>query len=84
MKVQLDNTTVRLILIDGEQGEVVVHPTAVDLSRYRAWQRETAQKGKRLALLRDAETLTRDGTPIALHANAESTGDVAQAHRQAA
>ena len=41
-----------LILIDGEQGEVVVHPTAVDLSRYRAWQREVAQKGKRLALLR--------------------------------
>ena len=50
-----------------------------DLARYRTWQREIVQKGKRLALLRDAETRTRDGTPISLYANAESTGDVAQA-----
>lgn len=68
-----------LILIDGEHGEVVVHPAAADLARFRAWQREVAQQGKRLALLRDAETRTRDGVPIALYANAESTGDVAQA-----
>ncbi|HEY0230456.1 MAG TPA: phosphoenolpyruvate--protein phosphotransferase, partial [Dokdonella sp.] len=68
-----------LVLIDGEHGEVVVHPTAQDLARYRGWQRDLVQKGKRLALLRDAETCTRDGTPIALYANAESPTDVAQA-----
>ena len=68
-----------LILIDGEHGEVVVHPAAQDLARYRAWQREVAQKGKRLALLRNADTRTRDGTPIALYANAESSADIAQA-----
>ena len=68
-----------LILIDGERGEVVVHPASQDLARYRAWHRETAQKSKRLALLRDADTRTRDGVPIALHANAESAEDVAQA-----
>jgi phosphoenolpyruvate-protein phosphotransferase (PTS system enzyme I) len=68
-----------LILIDGEHGEVVVHPASQDLARYRAWQRDSAQKGKRLALLRNADTRTRDGVPIALHANAESVEDVAQA-----
>ncbi len=68
-----------LVLIDGEHGEVVVHPTAQDLARYRVWQREAAQQGKRLALLRDADTRTRDGVPIALYANAESPADVAHA-----
>jgi phosphotransferase system enzyme I (PtsI) len=68
-----------LVLIDGESGEVVVHPTAQDLARYRQWQRESAQRGKRLALLRDADTRTRDGVPIALYANAESPADIAQA-----
>ncbi|WP_395683436.1 phosphoenolpyruvate--protein phosphotransferase [Dokdonella sp.] len=68
-----------LLLIDGEHGEVVVHPTAQDLARYRAWQRDFVQQGKRLALLRDADTRTRDGVAIALHANAESAADIAQA-----
>ncbi|HEY0178476.1 MAG TPA: phosphoenolpyruvate--protein phosphotransferase [Dokdonella sp.] len=68
-----------LVLIDGERGEVVVHPTAQDLAGYRAWQREVAQRGKRLARLREADTRTRDGVPIALYANAESTADIAQA-----
>jgi phosphotransferase system enzyme I (PtsI) len=68
-----------LILIDGEQGEVIVHPMAQDLARYRTWQRYAAQKDKRLALLRDADTRTRDGVPIMLYANAESPADIAQA-----
>jgi phosphotransferase system enzyme I (PtsI) len=68
-----------LVLIDGEHGEVIVHPTAQDLAGYRNWQREVAQQGKRLARLRDAETRTRDGVTINLHANAEMTADVAQA-----
>jgi phosphotransferase system enzyme I (PtsI) len=68
-----------LILIDGERGEVIVHPAAQDIARYRTWQRDVAQRGKRLALLRDAETRTRDGTPIHLYANAELPADIAQA-----
>jgi phosphotransferase system enzyme I (PtsI) len=68
-----------LILIDGERGEVVVHPTAQDIARYRAWQRDVVQRGKRLALLRDADTRTRDGVPIRLFANAELPADIAQA-----
>ncbi|MEO7325556.1 MAG: phosphoenolpyruvate--protein phosphotransferase [Dokdonella sp.] len=68
-----------LVLIDGEHGEVVVHPAAQDLARYRQWQRDVVQQGKRLALLRNVNTITRDGIPIALYANAESTADIAQA-----
>lgn len=68
-----------LVLIDGDKGEVIVHPTAGDLAAYRTWQRELAQQGKRLARLRDVETRTRDGVAIHLHANAELPADVSQA-----
>ncbi len=73
-----------LILIDGERGEVVVHPTAQDIARYRTWQRDVIQRGKRLALLRDVETRTRDGTTIHLYANAELPADIAQARASGA
>src|SRR5262249_38544572 len=68
-----------LTRIGGEHGEVIVHPTAQDIARYRAWQRDVVQRGKRLALLRDADTKTRDGVPIQLFANAELPADIAQA-----
>ncbi len=68
-----------LVLIDGEHGEIIVHPTAQDLARYRAAQRALTQRGKRLAQLRDADTRTLDGTEIRLYANAEMPADIAQA-----
>lgn len=73
-----------LILLDAERGEAIVHPTAQDLSRYRAWQRESALEGRRLAMLANAPTLTRDGVSIRLLANAESTSDVALARARGA
>ena len=68
-----------LVLVDGERGEIIVHPTAQDLAGYRQWQRDVVQQGKRLDRLRDVETRTTDGVPIALFANAEMTADVTQA-----
>lgn len=68
-----------LLLIDGEHGQVIVHPTAQDLAGLRQWQRESAQHEKRRERLRDADTRTRDGVPIQLYANAELPGEVAQA-----
>ena len=73
-----------LILLDAERGETVVHPTAQDLSRYRAWQREAADEGRRLAKLANAPTRTRDGIEIALLANAETPADVAMARARGA
>ena len=68
-----------LLLIDGDEGRIIVHPTAQDLASYRHWQREVVQQDKRRARLRDADTRTRDGVSVQLYANAEMSGDVAQA-----
>jgi phosphotransferase system enzyme I (PtsI) len=73
-----------LILLDAENGQAIVHPTAQDLSRYRAWQREAAIEGRRLAMLANAPTRTRDGVEICLLANAESASDVAAARSRGA
>ncbi|WP_049621646.1 phosphoenolpyruvate--protein phosphotransferase [Frateuria defendens] len=73
-----------LILLDAEHGEIIVHPTAQDLARYRAWQREAAQEGRRLAALANAPTLTRDGVGVRLLANAEMPADIAMARARGA
>ena len=73
-----------LILLDAERGEAVVHPTAQDLAHYRAWQREQAQEGRRLATLANAPTRTRDGVDIRLYANAEMPADIAMARSRGA
>jgi phosphotransferase system enzyme I (PtsI) len=73
-----------LILLDAERGEAVVHPTAQDLARYRAWQREAQQEGRRLASLANAPTRTRDGVDIRLLANAETSADIAMARARGA
>jgi len=73
-----------LILLDAERGEAVVHPAAQDLARYRAWQREAAMEGRRLATLANAPTRTRDGVDIRLYANAEMPPDIAMARARGA
>jgi len=73
-----------LILLDSERGEAVVHPTAQDLARYRAWQREAAMEGRRLATLANAPTRTRDGVDVKLLANAEMPADIAMARSRGA
>ncbi|WP_266171476.1 phosphoenolpyruvate--protein phosphotransferase [Dyella subtropica] len=73
-----------LILLDAERGEAVVHPTAQDLARYRAWQREAQAEGRRLASLANAPTRTSDGVDIRLLANAETPTDIAMARARGA
>lgn len=68
-----------LLLVDGTHGEVVVHPTAQDLARYRQHQRDQARSAEALSLLKHERTLTHDGIEIHLYANAEMLSDVAQA-----
>ena len=68
-----------LLLVDGSAGEIVVHPTAQDLARYRQYQRELARSTEALSRLKHARTLTKDGAEIQLFANAELLNDVAQA-----
>ena len=68
-----------LVLLDPARGEVVVHPTAQDLARYRQHQRDVARSTEELSRFKDARTVTRDGVEIHLYANAELLADVAQA-----
>jgi phosphotransferase system enzyme I (PtsI) len=73
-----------LVMIDGEHGEVVVHPTAQDLARYRQHARDMQREGQRLAQLAHAQTLTACGTSMRLYANAELPAEVAQARAHGA
>ncbi len=68
-----------LLLIDGGSGEIVAHPTAQDLIRYRQFQRELARSFDQLARFKHAPSLTADGIHIHLFANAEMPADLAQA-----
>jgi phosphotransferase system enzyme I (PtsI) len=68
-----------LLLLDGGSGEIVVHPTAQDLARYRQYQRDAARGNEELQRFKHARTLTADGEAIELFANAELLADVAQA-----
>ncbi len=68
-----------LLLLDAGAGQVIVHPTAQDLARYRQFQRDQARNAEQLSRLRHERTLTRDGVEIQLYANAEMPADVAQA-----
>jgi phosphoenolpyruvate-protein phosphotransferase (PTS system enzyme I) len=73
-----------LVLLDAARGEVVVHPTAQDLARYRQHQRDAAKSNEELSRFKDARTITRDGEEIQLYANAEMLADVAQARAMGA
>ncbi|HET8899808.1 MAG TPA: phosphoenolpyruvate--protein phosphotransferase, partial [Rhodanobacteraceae bacterium] len=65
-----------LILLDGERGEAIIHPTAQDFAAYRNWQRDAAAEGRRLAALAAEPNRTADGSDIAILANAEQSTDV--------
>ena len=69
-----------VILVDGDSGKVVVHPDENDQARFEAWRVASARDLQRLGKLRKAPTRTRDGTDIALWANAERPEDVRRAH----
>lgn len=68
-----------LVLVDAVRGEVIVHPAAQDLARYRNWQREAQREDQRLAQLAGAETRTGDGHKLRLYANAERPEDIERA-----
>jgi len=68
------------LTVDGISGLVIVEPDADDLRHYRQRLRNVAREQRDLDSLRDKATRTRDGTDIALLANAESQEDIARAH----
>ncbi len=57
------------VIIDGEQGLVILHPTRHVLARYRRRLAEMASRASHLLETRELEALTCDGCPIQLMAN---------------
>ncbi len=68
-----------LLIVDGEQGLLVVNPDATVLAEYRSRQGELKAARQRLKRLKKTRTATADGTPVELYANIELPQDTAEA-----
>ncbi len=67
-----------LVIVDGEQGLLVVNPDPVVLAEYRSRQAEIKAARARLKRLKKTRAATRDGTPVELYANIELPQDMAE------
>jgi phosphoenolpyruvate-protein phosphotransferase (PTS system enzyme I) len=67
------------VVIDGDNGIVVVDPSPLLLEEYRFRQRQSGLERDRLARLRHTPAVTLDGERIELQANIELPGDAAAA-----
>ena len=59
------------IVVDGDQGRVIVNPSAETLAAYRQRKQAHAREMELLGALRDKEATTLDGRKIGLQANLE-------------
>ncbi len=73
-----------LLIVDGDQGVVIVNPDSPVLAEYRLRRREWELGRQKLKRLRTTAATTLDGTPVELHANIELPEDVAQAQENGA
>ena len=67
-----------LLILDGEQGVLIVNPDKLILAEYKLRQSEWELERKKLKRLRTARANTLDGTVIELHANIEKPEDIAE------
>ncbi len=59
------------VIVDGEQGRVILHPTREVLEEYRRRQRTLRREARALLANRELAATTRDGVEIALMANVD-------------
>ncbi len=67
------------VIIDGDQGLVIVNPSAIILEEYRFRQRQAGLERERLSRLRHTPAVTLDGERVELLANIELPADAAAA-----
>jgi phosphotransferase system enzyme I (PtsI) len=67
-----------LLILDGEQGVLIVNPDKLILAEYKLRQSAWELDRKKLKRLRTARANTLDGTIIELHANIEKPEDIAE------
>lgn len=72
------------VIIDGNEGVVIVDPTPIILEEYSFRQRQSELERERLARLRFTPSLTMDGQRVELLANIEQPSDGAAAVRAGA
>jgi phosphotransferase system enzyme I (PtsI) len=73
-----------LLILDGEQGVLIVNPDKAILAEYRLLQSEWELERKKLKRLRTARANTLDGAVIELHANIEKPEDIIEARENGA
>ena len=73
-----------LLILDGEQGILVVNPDKAILAEYKLLQSEWELERKKLKRLRTARANTLDGAVIELHANIEKPEDIVEAKENGA
>ena len=66
------------LILDGEQGVLIVNPDKLILAEYKLRQSAWELERKKLKRLRTARANTLDGTVIELHANIEKPEDIAE------
>ena len=67
-----------LLILDGDQGVLIVNPDKLILAEYKLRQSAWELERKKLKRLRSARANTLDGTVIELHANIEKPEDIAE------
>jgi phosphotransferase system enzyme I (PtsI) len=67
-----------VLILDGEQGVLIVNPDKPILAEYKLRQSAWELERKKLKRLRTARANTLDGTVIELHANIEKPEDIAE------
>ncbi len=73
-----------LLILDGEQGILVVNPDKAILAEYKLLQSEWELERKKLKRLRTARANTLDGVDIELHSNIEKPEDIVEAKENGA
>ncbi len=73
-----------LLILDGEQGILIVSPDKAILAEYKLLQSEWELERKKLRRLRTARANTLDGAMVELHANIEKPEDILEAKENGA
>ena len=68
-----------IIVVDGDEGHVIVNPSPRTLEFYRTRQQADEREQRQLARLRRLPAVTRDGTEVTLQANLELPRELALA-----
>jgi len=64
------------IIVDGETGTVILHPTEEAIARYRARKAELQRRDHDLLAIRELAAVTRDGVEVSLMANIDLPEEV--------